>query len=345
MKRPHLSVKRQYVVNLAKILVAGGLLFWLVHSGRLDFSVLLSAPANAYHLLGLGALLANMLLQYMRWWRLLRTQQVNMSIGRALQLSWIAEFFSVILPGAAGGELVRGYYVVRDAPGSKVAGVSTLLVDRALGLYALLWLGTVSLPFLGGGWRHLPPAILQMEILVLVLLVGTSGLLLGLWFRPICNLALHLVPRRFRPPIEETLNAYHVRGRDLLICFGLSLLANLMLMVGFLAAARVLGSPCLWQQVFFVGPLAIIANTLPISPGGVGAAETTASLLFAQFGVTTGAMIALTARAWQVLLRLPGGLMYVVLRSSSAPSASEGDVLAAPAIRQDQVLTETGPDQ
>jgi len=345
MKRPHISVKRQHVVNLAKILVAGGLLLWLAQSGQIDFSPLLSAPLSAYHLLGMAALLANMLLQVMRWWQLLRTQHIHMPIGRALQVSWIGLFFSVILPGGAGGELVRGYYVVRDAPRSKIAGVSTLLVDRALGLYTLLWLGTLSLPFLGGFRRDLPAAVIQMEILVLLLLIGTTGLFLVLWFRPTRSLALRLVPRRFRVPVEETLNAYQMGGRDLLASFGLSLSANLMLMLGFLAAARVLDSSALWQQVFLVGPFVIIAKTLPISPGGVGVAEAASSLLFAQFDVTEGAMMMLITRLWQLLLCLPGGLIYIMLRSSSAPSGLKGDVIIQPTVEKDQVPPERGVGQ
>lgn len=345
MKRPHLSFKPQHLVNLAKILIAGGLLLWLAQSGRLDFGLLLSAPLGVYHVLGLAAFLANILLQDMRWWQLLRMQHINMPIGRAIQLSWIGDFFSMILPGAAGGELVRGYYVVRDAPRAPIACVSTVLVDRVLGLYALLWLGALSLAFLGLSQRRLPPVIPQMAILVLVLVSGTTGLLLVFWFRSTRNLALRLVPWRFRVSIEETLNAYQVSGRELLVCFGLSLMANTMLMLGFLAAARVLDAPCLWQQVFLVSPFVIIANTLPISPGGVGVGETMASVLFAQFGVETGAMIVLMARLWFFLLRLPGGLMYIVLRSSPALSLSKGDMPALPAIGQDHVLTERDPDQ
>ncbi len=39
--------------------------------------------------------------------------------------------------------------------------------------------------------------------------------------------------------------------------------------------------------------------------------ETAASVLFAQFGVETGATIMLVVRLWLLALRLPGALFYV----------------------------------
>ena len=69
----------------------------------------------------------------------------------------------------------------------------------------------------------------------------------------------------------------------------------------------------------------IIANNLPISPDGVGVAETTASILFGQFNVQTGAAIMLIVRLWIFILRLPGGLIYVLHnRSSDATGLGKG---------------------
>ena len=318
MNRFMRAVNPHTLINIAKALIALALLIWLVHSGRLDFAVLLSAPLNIFHLLGILTLSAHVLLQVVRWWWLLRTQRINLSLGQALQLSWIGQFFSSLLPGAAGGDLVRAYYVARDASAAKVAGVSTVLLDRALGLYALLWLGVPSVAVLIILQDELTSAVIQMGALISLLVIGTTVLFLALWARPTRSLILGLVPGRFRTTLEATLVAYHDHGRDLIFCFVLSLLASIMLMGTFLLLGRAIGTPLGWQQVFLAGPLVIVANSLPVSPGGLGVAETAASVLFAGFGVDTGAEIMLILRFWVVVLGLPGGLMYVLRTRRSA---------------------------
>jgi uncharacterized membrane protein YbhN (UPF0104 family) len=306
--------------KVAKVLVAGGLLIWLVKSGRLDFAILFSMPLSVFHLPGILMLLIGVLLRSLRWWWLLRAQNINSSLQQALQLSWIGNFFTLVLPGLAGGDLVRSYYIALEAPVAKVASVSTVLMDRVLGLYALLWLGIPPLFVLVMLQNELTSTVIQLGALISLLVIGTSILFLTLWVHPTRNLILGLAPKRFYASLEATLAAYQTHSRDLFACFVLSLSAGIMHMGAFLLASQIIDTPLDWKQVFLVGPLVFIANSLPISPGGVGVGEAMASVLFAQFGVETGAAIMLIVRLWVLIVRLPGGLIYV-LRTRSSPAA------------------------
>jgi len=310
------AARRLTLISIAKSLFAIGLLIWLVNSGRLDFSILLSAPLSILHLLGLLVLLASMLLHAVRWWCLLSIQKIDLSLGQAVQLSWVCQFFSLVSPGAAGGELARGYYVVQYAPAAKVAGLSTVLLDRVLGLYALLWLGVPPLLVLVLQNKLTSP-IVQMGGLIVLLIISTSVFSLALWLRSTRNLMLNFMPRRFRASLEATLDSYWSHGKDLFACFALSLVASILLMGAFLLSSQIIGAPLKWQQIFLVGPLVIVANSLPISPGGVGVGEAAASGLFAQLGVETGAAIMLIVRLGILLLQLPGGLIYILCGHSS----------------------------
>ena len=298
--------------TIVKVLVAAGLLIWLVRSGRLDFHLLVSAPLSVYHVLGILLLLLSMLVQALRWWWLLKAQEIDLSFRQTLGLFWIGHFFSLLLPGLAGGLVARGYYVTREAPSAKIAGVSTVFLDRAIGLYSLLLLSMASLLFLIISQKTLTLPILQVGGFSVLLMVGTTLFFAGLWVRPTRYLALRLVPGRFRPTVETTLNAYQARGKALLACLGLSLAAGIMAMGAFLVAGEVLWTPLNWKQAFLVCPLVFVAGALPISPAGVGVSETAASVLFARFGVETGASIMLMVRLWLLVLQLPGGLVYVL---------------------------------
>jgi hypothetical protein len=296
--------------TIAKVLIAITLMTWLVRSGRLDFSSLLSAPISIIHLIGMGVLFVSMAVQGLRWWLLLRTQKLYLTPLKTVSLVWIGQFFSLVLPGIAGGELARGYYITQEASGDKVAGVSTILLDRVMGLYTLLFLGSTSFLSFVIFQKQIPSLIYQFGIVNLLLLFGTSVLLLMLWIPSTRDIILIMVPSRLRPLIESVLANYRLHSQDILMCFILSLLSSVMILVSFQMAGQIVQTSLSWKLVFLVCPLVFIAGTLPVSPGGIGVGETAAFLLFSRFGVENGAVIMLIFRVWLIILRIPGGFLY-----------------------------------
>jgi uncharacterized membrane protein YbhN (UPF0104 family) len=302
--------------------VAAGLLVWLVKSGRLDFRVLLEAPLSRFHFLGMLVLLTAMVLQAWRWWWLLRIQRIDLSFLRTLGLVWIGRFLALVLPGVVGGDLVIGYYVTREAPSAKTAGLSTVLLDRSIGFYTSFLLGVTAVGWMVWCGESMPGPVLHMGAVIILCTVGATLLFLALWLAPIRDRMLGFVPVRFRAPLEEALNAYRAGGRGLLICLVLSMAIGVLSMAAYKVAGHVIGTPLGWKQVLIVCPLVFVATALPISPGGIGVGETAASVLFAQFGVETGATIMLIVRLWFLALRLPGALFYIFRGRSPASHRS-----------------------
>ncbi|NOX62401.1 MAG: flippase-like domain-containing protein [Chloroflexi bacterium] len=311
MRRLKALAQNRRLVNGVKLVIAGGLLLWLVKSGRLDLALLIRTPITIWYVLGMLLLLGSMVLQAVRWWWLVRSQSIGISLSEAIRLSWMGQFFSVLLPGATGGELVRAYYISQESA-TITSGVSTVLVDRAIGLYVLILLGAPSVWLLGRAGGEFAAGVRQIgAAIVLILVVLTSGFLL-LWWEPTRAFALKLIPVRFRASLEATIESYHARPRVLLAAALLSALSSTLYLITFLMASRSLGLSIGWQVIFLVIPLVTMANSLPLAPGGVGVAETTSFLLFSQFGVIQGAAIMLLVRLWIMLLRLPGAAFYVM---------------------------------
>jgi uncharacterized membrane protein YbhN (UPF0104 family) len=310
---------RTRLITLGKVVLAVALLVWLFRSRQLDLAILAKTQLNGWAIAAAGALLANMVLQAMRWWLLLRMQNMNLSLGEAIQLSWVGQFFSLVLPGAAGGELVRGYYLMRERPNGRLAALSTLILDRGLGLYSLLWLAAPWIIVLGAQGRLPRASVAISGVMLAVLATSILGLALP-WIAPIRRFMLSLIPTAYRNPTIEVLRLYQSRPRLMLACFGISLLSIVMVIIAFRAVGSLLGSSLPWTNVFIVVPWVAVANSLPISPGGIGVGETSASILFAQFGVTTGAEIMLIIRLGTTLLRLPGGLIYLARRNAWLPA-------------------------
>jgi uncharacterized protein (TIRG00374 family) len=318
------------LITATKISISVGVLVWLVATERLKLAQLLSAPFTLVHFLGLSAVLVNMLLQAVRWWWLLNVQNLRLSVAQVIQLSWIGQFFSTVLPGAAGGDLVRVYYVIGKTSQAKLAGISTVVMDRVLGFYSLLCLGMVPLiaiAMLRDKWS-LP--ITYMMLWTSFAFVVATVLLGFIWLQRSRHFIGRLLPTRFAASLATTLDAYRPFRKDLGVCFGFSVLANTSLMVAFVAASQTLTTPLAWWEVALVCPVVIIANSLPLSPGGFGVAESAASLLFANFGVETGAAIMVFVRFWFLLLRLPGGLIYVLQTRGALNSRLLGDIERVP---------------
>lgn len=305
--------------TIAKALVAAGLLAWLIKSGRLDFGVLFSTPLSPFHGLGLLVLFVAMVLQAWRWWWLLTVQQIDLSFPRTLGLVWIGRFLALVLPGVVGGDLVMGYYVTREAPSAKMAGLSTVLLDRTIGFYTSFLLGLAAVVWMVCSGEGVTGPVLQMGVISILCVFGATLAFSTLWVDSMRDRVLGVVPERFRAPLETVLTAYRTRGRSLLFCLALSLIVGVMSMGAYRIAGHAIGTPLGWKQVFMVCPLVFVATALPISPSGIGVGETAASVLFAQFGVETGATIMLVVRLWFFALRLPGALFYVFQERRSAP--------------------------
>ena len=71
-------------------------------------------------------------------------------------------------------------------------------------------------------------------------------------------------------------------------------------------AGRLLGEQVPWDAAFLAGPLIVLANCLPITPGGIGLAEAASSELFAQLDSGGGAEMMLMLRICVSALSLPG---------------------------------------
>ena len=247
---------------------------------------------------------ASLLLPVWRWWLLLRIQGIKEPLGRVLWLTWAGYFGALVLPGAAGGDLAKGYLVLRRRDQGRARALSTVLADRALGLYSLLLLGLFPLGWLSASGL-LSSGVVRIALLILGLfLVATLGGLC-LLFPSSRRVLLAAVPRAWREAWDESLVNYSRAVWPLCLCMGISLASNVLGLLSFSLAGRTLGSEIPPATALLAGPLVVLANNLPVSPGGIGVGESAAEALFVLLGATGGAEAML-------LLRLVGAVVALL---------------------------------
>lgn len=293
---------------IAKVLLAGGLLAWLVQSGKLNVKELRRVGLSPALVPLFALIFFSLLLPAVRWWWLLRIQKLPATMWRIIELSWVGNFAALVLPGAAGGDLARAYLIVRGRDDARARALSTVLADRGIGLYVLALMGSVaSLWIVLGGEASRTAWSIAICTVALLLAMSVMGLML-LADKP-RRVLLKALPRAWRDAWDDSFELYRRDIGGLVGCGVLSLVSNAATFVAFGITGRMLGDPVAWTTTFVTGPVICLANCIPLTPGGIGVGETVSQELFAGLNSQSGAEMMLIMRVATALVSLPGILV------------------------------------
>lgn len=227
-----------------------------------------------------------------RWQFLLRVQQIRFPFPQVGGINMIGFFFNQFLFGSTGGDLVKIFYAIRKAPDRKAEIALSIVMDRVLGLIAILAVTFLLLPL---EWQRLSSdedirAILIVLAVVLASVFG--GLAIALFF-PLTSLPAVFSRFWVRVPKREVLESlyYGVRthgsqGKWTACAIGTAFLTAIPLVSTgwFLAQALHLDIDYIPMTILF--SIVLCAMSIPLFPGGHGIREGAFFLLFGVFGVT-----------------------------------------------------------
>jgi uncharacterized protein (TIRG00374 family) len=267
--------------------------------------------------LALAASLANIPLEALRWNILLRAQGVDLRLWRTMRVLATSVFFANFLPGAAGGDLVRAVYIYKAAPGKRTAAMLSILIDRLIGLVAFVLLGLAAMLT-----RAIDKGPLEFSVLALSALFIALLVLLFFYGHVIAQglqRLLHGRSARLAQIVDDTGAALRQYARDWRST-GLAMLLSVVI-VGCAVGPIVL----IAEAMSFAGPTAVdygiaglyalIANSLPVTPGGLGIGEgafASAVLMLApQAARAAYGTIFLAFRCVFILSTLPGLAAYL----------------------------------
>jgi uncharacterized protein (TIRG00374 family) len=263
-----------------KVLFGVGIVAWMVSSGKLNLAQVGRSLAHW------AIVLAILLLGYTqigitawRWKLLLAAQEIRLSFSRAWGLSMTGMLFNVVVPGAVGGDLIKGYYITRAAPSRKSHAATTILMDRVVGLIGLLLLGAVmALANLDETLRS--PATRGLGLMTVGGVVGGMTILYAAVFAGSRLAESRLLPGVLRK-VFRALHEYRRHANVIPIALALSIANQSVTCAMYYLALRaggVTGMPV--AQFFLVVPLGLVTTAIPISPGGVGVGQAAFFALF-----------------------------------------------------------------
>ena len=315
----HASALPRGVALGCKVLVAGCLVAWLVLSKQISWEVLqrvINGPSPLrLTLLSLGCVF---LAQFCATWRLvilLRSARFSVGMGAALAVNFIGALTGVILPGQAGGDVVRVLYLCGHAEARPGRVATTVIIDRVVGLYSLLLFSSLAL---GVAWLFswLPEGQGIVWLVGIPTAIITGGatfaaLILFHLRRYHTMLACHLPP--VASDFLQTLATDMLNPRALCAAVALSLMSHALVVISFWNAAELLNEHVSIAAHFTLSPLAMSLNAVPVTPGGFGVTESAFTVLYGWVGSKQGGTIALLGRLLQYLTYVLGGVPAMLI--------------------------------
>ena len=270
---------------------------------------------------------------------MLAIQGVKLSYWASTKLTVAGNFFNFALPGTTGGDLIKAYYLTRYTH-LKTEAVTTVFLDRAIGLFGLVLLAGGSIIF-----TREPE---QFRQLLLTLALVCFGLAVGavLVFSRRMRERLHLRELAARLPMAEQIlrvgrATVAMRQHKSLVL--LSLVMTLVLQAFCIVSAGVmawaLGMTGDLSYYFIYVSICFLIAAIPIAPPqGVGVMEAAYIQFFCrgelQNDPSQALALAVAVRLIQLVWALPGVL--VPLLGAHLPRRNELAVLetAPPAAEQ-----------
>lgn len=311
---------RSALIQVLKIVFSIGIIYWLIQTGRLDLQALPKLFSPTFFCIGILLIGSGIFLSSERWRILVSTQGIRAGRIELFRLSLIGVFFNFAMPGGVGGDIVKAYYFSKDHPGSKVVAISSVLMDRALGLYAMILMALLVMLI---DIQHIfhTPILLSLFYFVLFLSVFL-GLGLYLLFskkiyeRKILSRILEILP--LSQKFLKLYHSLHQFGSSLSLIIYVIVVSFLLQMSSivflYLAGKSLVGGEIPFYTYFFVAPLGFMATALPISPAGVGVGQAAFLFLFQVYlGKETpvGATIITAMQMFSLIFGLLGAVIYL----------------------------------
>lgn len=311
------SKAKSWLSLALKLVVAVGLIAFMLHSGHLDLHVLLDllTPFNVAVALTLAGL--NIFAAAWRWMVLLKARgfHIPFTYGSALYL--IGMFFNYALPGAVSGDLVRAYYLVQDYPEQRMDSVLSVLIDRVLGLYSYFILSLVAILWdFDMVMGH--DKIRGLAGVCSLIFIGLTAFFTIAFSARLYQLThFDRISRRI-PKVHELIEGLHRFGKRpgvLAQSIALSLAAQLFALGFFYFLARITHeADVTWSSILFAVPMGFLVTAIPISPAGVGVGQVAFLYLFrtylhseTHFGATAITAFQISTAVWALL----GAVLYV----------------------------------
>jgi uncharacterized membrane protein YbhN (UPF0104 family) len=312
---------RPVAIFFVKLIVSAGLLGYFL--SRVDVTRLLQTFASAqfsYIALALGIYLVAQTVSAVRWTALARPLGIETPFKNLVQYYLIGMFFNLFAPSTVGGDVTRVYYLMKDEDiegrGRSVSAVHatiSVLMDRAIGMIVLVWLGAVGLLLFP--YYAVPETVRSVTLLI------ATGLLIAILLTPLLKRFLPEDGHQLIVKLRLAMRSYRSHWPALAAAAALSLLIHLIQAWMHAVMGRALDLEVPFSFCLIIYPLVGTFAAIPISLNGLGLREGGYIFLLAAIGIGTEKGIAFGMLLFLIIVldSLIGGLLFMCQQTLRTP--------------------------
>jgi len=193
-------------------------------------------------------------------------------------LGFLGFLLNFVSFGSVGGDLFKAYFIAREYPKRRAEAVATVVVDRMIGLYALLLVTTTAILF--SRVSNPSPALATIcNFTFAATAIGGAGVLMVLipgFTRGSFSEFLSGLPRVGHTigRLITSVRMYRDKYLVMLLILAMSMCVHALLAIAIylIAGGLFTNTPTLGEHLILV-PLSMVAGALPFTPAGLGTFE------------------------------------------------------------------------
>lgn len=269
--------------------------------------------------------LAGILLIAWRLCLLMHPHGLQLSLAASIRLNLIGLFFNTCLPGSTGGDVVKIYYAMEGNRGRRLEIATIMMLDRVAGLLGIFGFTLLLVPF----FQPMLAALPVMKVLLWaaggVLILVLAGMWCctsdqAIWRRVVAWMGQTLTGGAYIERIINTLRVYRAHPGSYCQAIGVAMAVHLCMMLGTLLVIQATHPTGADSRMMLLIPMGFVANSLPVTPGGLGVGEAAFDQLFHMAGFTGGAVAILGWRVLMIIIGLPGIVFYLLDKKQAVVS-------------------------
>lgn len=302
---------RRHVSLVVKLLVTA-LLFWWIFSS-IDVSALWERVANlslAATLIGIAILIFQSFIAALRLRLFTGHMGASINIPACWQYTLVGLFFNQALPSTIGGDAIKIWFLSQRKNWSLRLSLHCIILDRALGLLALLLLIVVSMPRIISTITD-PQAVAGIGIVVFAGFFGSlTFALMPRLPRVLERNRIVAELREFRGVFRSVFLAGPVLG--LAAIYGLAVHGLNVAVLWFIAED--VGITVSFTECLVIVPTVLLVSVVPVSIAGWGVREGAMVAGFSYIGMSAAdaVFLSVTLGVGMTIVGLTGGLVWML---------------------------------
>ncbi|MBT3891129.1 MAG: flippase-like domain-containing protein [Planctomycetaceae bacterium] len=269
--------------------------------------------------------LGGLSLTFVRWFFLVRALDIPFKLRDSFRLGFIGYFSNFLSLGVLGGDAIKAVFISRERPEKKPEAVSSIVLDRIMGLYALTIVCAIAAVAgtagdSSSGSSAATAALKTIADISLVTAISAGLVAIALVLVPALtgeamqrSISRLPVAGAILQKLLRAVNIYRGRPLMLLSLTGLTIVIHCLFAASVFAMAVGLNitHPDFVQHLV-ISPVSNLAGSIPL-PGGMGGFEWMFEMLYVRAGIPAGygLAIALCFRIVTILLAMIGVVYYL----------------------------------